>query len=92
MFEAILLGSLFFTWENIFSLIPFVATSLVTWGIWQDDMKLMRKAFFISQIGMFIYDLLASLYVGALVQICNLIPTAIAIYNCDLFASGNRSK
>ena len=82
-FLAILSIATFFTWQNIFSIIPFIATVAKTWGTWQDDMKWVRRTSVLGQSSMIIYNLTASMYTGALTEICNLTSTIIAIWRYD---------
>ena len=84
IFQLVLMISTYFTWENILSIIPFIATSAKTWGTWQDDMKWIRRMSLLSQSIMIIYNLSASMYTGALTELCNLTSTAIAIWRYDL--------
>ena len=83
VFQIILMVATYFTWQNILSIMPLIATVAKTWGTWQDDMKWIRKTSVISQSSMIIYNLTASMYTGALTEVCNLTSTLIAIWRYD---------
>ena len=83
IFQVILLISTYLTWQNILSIIPFIATSVKTWGTWQNDMKWIRRTSLISQSAMIVYNLSAYMYTGALTEVCNLTSTIIAIWRYD---------
>ena len=89
IFQTVLLISTYLTWQNILSIIPFIAASVKTWGTWQDDMKWVRKTSLISQSSMIVYNLSASMYTGALTEVCNLTSTIIAIWRYDFQKNKN---
>jgi len=82
-FLIALVISTYFTWQNIFSIIPFIATSLKTWGTWQDDMKWTRRTSLIGQLCMIAYNLSASMYTGALTEMCNAASSIVAMWRYD---------
>jgi uncharacterized membrane protein (UPF0136 family) len=84
VFIAALAVSTFFTWQNLFSLIPLAASVLRTWGTWQDDMKRVRRTSYISQSGMIVYNLSAVMLTGALTEVCNLVSTLVAVWRYDV--------
>ena len=83
IFQAALLLSTYFSWENIISIIPYLATVVKTWGAWQDDMKWLRRASMLCQILMIAYNLSASMYTGALTEVCALTSTMVAMWRYD---------
>jgi len=83
IFQIVLLISTYLTWQNMLSMIPFIATSVKTWGTWQDNMKWIRRTSLISQSSMIVYNLSASMYTGALTEVCNLTSTIVAIWRYD---------
>ena len=83
IFQTVLLVSTYLTWQNILSIIPFTATSAKTWGTWQDDMKWVRRTSLLGQGCMIVYNLSASMYTGALTEVCNLTSTVIAVWRYD---------
>jgi len=74
----------YLTWQNIFSLLPIIATTSKTWGTWQDDMSRTRKISLLSQSLMVVYNLTAAMYTGALTEVCNLISTLVAMRRYDI--------
>ena len=83
VFQMALLISTYFSWQNILSIIPLIATSAKTWGTWQDDMKWMRRTSLLSQVFMVFYNFTALMYTGTLTEICNLASTLIAMWRYD---------
>ena len=83
VFQAAILVATYFTWQNMLSIIPLIATVAKTWGTWQDDMKWMRRTSVVSQSSMIVYNFTASMYTGALTEVCNLASTLIAIWRYD---------
>ena len=82
-FQAALLVSTLFTWQNALSLIPLISTAAKTWGTWQDNMKWTRRVSLLSQSCMIAYNLAAAMYTGALTELCCLTSTLIAIWRYD---------
>ena len=83
LFQVVLGLSTYFSWQNILSIIPFIATAAKTWGTWQDNMKRTRGTSLLSQGVMIIYNLSASMYTGALTEASNFLSTVIAIWRYD---------
>ena len=83
IFQLALVVSTIITWQGIVSLIPFLATAVKTWSTWQDDMKRIRKTSLFTQGCMIVYNLLASMYTGALTEACNLASTVVAMWRYD---------
>lgn len=83
IFQTVLVISTYFSWQNIFSVIPFTATVVKTWGVWQDDMKWTRRATLCCQSLLIAYNLYASMYTGALTQICSSASTLVAMRRYD---------
>ena len=82
-FLVILSVSTYFTWQNLWSVIPLTATISKTWGTWQDDMKRTRKASLFGQILMIVYNLSAAMYTGALTEVCNAVSSVVAMRRFD---------
>jgi len=83
IFLTALLVSAWLTWQNVLSVIPLIATVARTWGTWQDDMKWARRTSFAAQSLMIIYNLTASMYTGALTEVCNSVSSLIAMWRYD---------
>ena len=82
-FLSAIVVSTVLTWQNILSIIPFIATASKTWGTWQDGMKTIRRVSLLSQGIMIVYNMAAGMYTGALTEVCNLASTAVAIWRYD---------
>lgn len=83
VFMISIVVSTYFTWQNVYSIVPFIATVAKTWGTWQDDMKWLRRMSMLGQSCMLVYNLSALMYTGALTEGCNLVSTTIAIWRYD---------
>lgn len=80
IFEIVAVISGCISWQNIWSLIPILVTVLYTYGLWQDNVKVIRITTGIVGGGWAIYDLIVRAYVGALQETSQLISAIIAIY------------
>ena len=79
IFEVIVVVSGIVSWQNIWSLLPIIATATYTYGIWQDDVL---KIKYISAIIVFewsIYDIIVRAYVGFIQGIIKVISSIIAV-------------
>ena len=84
IFMVAIVVSTYLTWQNIYSIVPFIATAAKTWGTWQDDMKWLRRTSLLGQSCMLVYNLSAAMYTGALTEACNLVSTLVAMWRYDL--------
>ena len=80
IFEIVAVVSGCISWQNIWSLIPILVTILYTYGLWQDNVKVIRITTGIVGGGWAIYDLIVRAYVGALQETSQLISAVISIY------------
>jgi len=92
IFQVALIISTYFSWQNILSIIPFIATVSKTWGTWQDDMKWVRRTSLLAQSIMIVYNLSAAMYTGAITEICNSVSSIIAIWRYDFEFSKKKSQ
>ena len=83
LFMAAVVIAAYLTWQNMLSALPMLTTIAKTWGTWQDNMKWVRRTSLIAQCGMIVYNLSASMYTGALTEVCNLTSTIIATWRYD---------
>ena len=67
----------------MWSIIPIVVTIVYTYGLWQDDMKVIRITTAIAGFGWGIYNIVVMAYVGAIQSISQLISSIIAIFRND---------
>lgn len=80
IFEIIAIISGTFSWQNMWSLIPIVVTVIYTYGLWQDNVKIIRMASGVVGFGWAIYDLVVMAYVGAIQETSQLVSSIIALY------------
>lgn len=80
IFLAIALISGFISWQNIYSIIPIIVTIIYTYGLWQDNIKVIRISTVIIGFGWAIYDVVVKAYVGALQVTCQCLLALIALY------------
>ena len=66
IFETIAIIAGIISWQNIWSIIPIVVTIIYTYGLWQDDVKILRITTVIIGYGWTIYDIVVKAYVAAL--------------------------
>lgn len=79
VFEAIAIISGIFTWQNIWSLIPIIVTVIYTYGLWQDNVTVIRITAGVVGFGWAVYNVIVMAYVGAIQEISQLISSVIAI-------------
>ncbi len=79
IFEMIAIISGIFTWQNIWSLIPIIVTVIYTYGLWQDNVTVIRITTGIAGFGWAIYNIIVMAYVGAVQEISQLGSSVIAI-------------
>ena len=80
IFELIAIISGALSWQNMWSLIPIIVTIIYTYGLWQDNVKVIRRASGIVGFGWAIYDLVVMAYVGAIQETSQLISAIVALY------------
>lgn len=80
VFEVIAVISGVITWQNMWSLIPTIVTLIYTYGLWQDNIKVIRITTIIVGFGWATYDVVVRAYVGALQETSQLISAIIALY------------
>ena len=83
-FQAVLIVSTAFSWQNLLSFLPYISSAGKTWGTWQDDMKWARITSLIAQACMIVYNLTAAMYTGTFTELCNMTSTSIAVWRYDI--------
>lgn len=78
-FETLCIISGIFSWKNIGDIIPIIVTLIYTYGLWQDNVKIIKITTGIAGFGWAIYDIIVMAYVGALQEILQLVSAIIAI-------------
>lgn len=66
IFEIVAIISGIMSWQNIWSIIPIIATIIYTYGLWQDNVKILRITTVIIGYGWTVYDIVVKAYVAAL--------------------------
>ena len=79
IFEIIAIISGIMSWQNIWSVIPIIVTVIYTYGLWQDDVKVIRITTAIVGLGWTIYNVIVMAYVGAIQEISQFISAIIAL-------------
>ena len=79
LFEIVAIVSGIISWQNIWSIIPIVATVLYTYGLWQDDVKIIRITTAIVGLGWAIYDIIVMAYIGAIQESSQFVSAIIAL-------------
>lgn len=79
IFEIIAVVSGIMSWQNIWSIIPIIVTVIYTYGLWQDNVKVIRITTGIAGFGWAIYDIIVMAYVGAVQEASQLISAIIAL-------------
>ena len=80
IFEIVAIISGIISWQNAWSLIPIIVTVIYTYGLWQDNVTIIRITTGIVGFGWAIYNLVVMAYVGALQETSQLISAIIAVY------------
>lgn len=78
-FELIVVASGIISWQNIWSLLPIIATATYTYGIWQDDVLKIKYISAIIGFEWSIYDIIVRAYVGFIQGIIQVVSAIIAI-------------
>ena len=80
IFEIIAVISGAFSWQNIWSIIPIIVTVIYTYGLWQDNITVIRITTGIVGFGWAVYDLIVKAFVGAIQETSQLISAIISLY------------
>jgi len=84
IFQMLLIGVAFFTWQNVFSLLPPMATMAITWGTWQDKMKYNRLSLLFGKACFAVYALAAGMYTAMLGHGLEVFSVVFAIWRYDI--------
>lgn len=80
---ALYLISGYFTYENIYCLLPIIASLVYASALWNDSPKVIRIGSALIAFCWGLYNLFVSAYLGALIEVIVFISTLIAIYNLN---------
>lgn len=84
LFMSVAVISGIVTWQNIYSSIVIISTLIYTYGLWQDNIKVIRICAAVMAIGWVVYSLLVGAYSGAITETVEFISAIIAIYRYDV--------
>lgn len=79
IFEIVAIVSGIMSWQNMWSVIPIVVTLIYTYGLWQDNVKVIRITTAIAGLGWAIYNIVVMAFVGAIQSVSQLISAMIAL-------------
>ncbi len=79
VFEIIAVISGVFSWQNFWSIIPIIVTVVYTYGLWQDNVTIIRITTGIAGFGWYLYDIIVRAYVGAIQEISQFISAIISL-------------
>ena len=83
IFETIAIVSGIISWQNVWSILPIIATLTYTYGIWQDDVLKIKYISAITGFEWSIYDIIVRAYVGVIQGIIQMISAIVAIIRYD---------
>lgn len=79
IFEIIAIISGIVSWQDIWSILPIIVTVIYTYGLWQDNVTIIRITTGIAGLGWMIYDLIVMAYVGAIQEFSQLVSSIVAL-------------
>lgn len=79
VFEIIAIISGIISWQNIWSIIPIMVTLIYTYGMWQDNIRIIRITTAIAGLGWTIYNVIVMAYIGAIQEVSQFISAIIAL-------------
>lgn len=79
VFEVVAVVSGIISWQNIWSMIPIIVTVIYTYGLWQDNVKVIRLTTAIVGLGWAIYNVIVMAYIGAIQEISQFVSAVIAL-------------
>ena len=79
IFEIVAIVSGMMSWQNMWSVIPIIVTLIYTYGLWQDNVKVIRITTAVVGLGWAIYDVIVMAYVGAIQEISQFVSAMIAL-------------
>lgn len=80
IFEIVAIISGIVSWQNGWSIIPIIATVIYTYGLWQDNVTVIRLTTAIVGFGWATYNLIVKAFVGAIQEISQTISAIISLY------------
>ena len=77
---TVVIGSGIATWDNWLSIMPILATILFTYGQWQHNVQITRKAVVAGDVGWCIYNLFYFGYIALIGNIVEITSCSIALH------------
>jgi len=74
---AIILGAI--SWQNIWSIMPIIGAIVFTYGLWQDNLKVMRICSVVTTSTLAIYSFIVMAYAGGLGLVGECIASVVAL-------------
>jgi hypothetical protein len=81
---AFIIAAGFNSFVDIYSLLPIIGTLLVSWGLWQSNLRAFRIVAALDPINYIIYDLHVGAYIGIIAAVLELVGAIIAIIRLDI--------
>ncbi|MDE5630023.1 MAG: YgjV family protein, partial [Bacilli bacterium] len=67
------------TWQDVFSIFPIIGTIIYTYGLWQDNVKIIRLTSAIVAVSWIVYDISVKALVDMVQKASQLISSMIAL-------------
>ena len=80
IFEIVAIISGILSWQNEWSIIPIIVTVIYTYGLWQDNVTVIRLTTAIVGFGWGIYNIIVRAFVGAIQEFSQTISAIISLY------------
>ena len=87
IFEIITIISGVLSWQNVWSIIPIVATIVYTYGLWQDNVRVLKTSTAIIGLSWTIYDLMVRAFIAAIQDILQFVSAIISLIRLKLNSS-----
>ena len=78
--ELIIIALTILTWQDIFSLLPFLGLSCNLYGQWQNNLKRLRIFAIFGSVNFFIYQLNAGMYTAMFGEVAIVVSGIIALW------------
>ena len=79
-FEAIVIISGIISWQNGWSIIPVITSVVFTYGLWQDNITILRITTGMLGVAWGVYDFIVKAFAGLVLDISQLISAIISLY------------
>ena len=79
IFEVIVIISGIISWQNIWSILPIIATLTYTYAIWQDDVLKIKYVSLLVGLEWAIYSIIVRAYAGFIQEVMQVISSIVAV-------------